>query len=150
MRGRSNPNQRDRALVVDDDPAVVGLVLMKLEGCGIPADGAFSAEEALQFALHHRYRVIVADVHMPRMNGIEMLAAFRETNPFVQVVMLTGDATTEVITESLAHGAADFVVKDTGLSSLTTAVTAAFERAMRWDQLLAVNAEPAPAAPASA
>ena len=122
-----------RTLLVDDDKAIVELATSKLEKAGIAVDAAYSAEEALTMMRTNLYQVAVADIHLPGMKGTEMISSLKGMSPLVQIIMVTGDARSSLVMESIARGAVDFVVKSDGLDPLVSAVCDAFDRAERWD-----------------
>ena len=124
---------RNKVLVVDDDKSIRDLVQKKLAMAGINADAACSAEEGVQAMRKNLYTVIVLDIHLPGMNGPEMIGLLKEVSPVVQVIMLTSDSSFERVIECLDRGAVDFFAKETQqLTLMVGAVFAAIERGIRW------------------
>ena len=119
-------------LAVDDDPAITRLVRSRLKTVGIQCDTASSAEEALQLMQQNLYFVVIADIHMPGMSGVQMISALKEISPLVQVIMLTSDATVERVIAYADRGAVEFFAKGGEPSQLVVTVRFALSRCERW------------------
>ena len=99
-------------LVVDDsemDRRLVGALLEKKPGWKIVY--AVDGEDALSKLDLHGPDVVVADLVMPRMNGLELVEALKNKHPFVPVVILTGKGSEEIAVQALREGAANYVTK---------------------------------------
>jgi len=131
-----------KVLVVDDDDDYLDLVRLELAKAGIRTDGAETAGEGLAKMDKHPYPVVVSDIRMPEMSGVEMLAALKQRNSLVQVIMLTADASIERVIECMDRGATDLYSKTEGLYLMTAAVTAALGRAARWSNWIGTHALP--------
>lgn len=130
-------------LLVDDDESILDLVRLHLRNVGIHADVACGPHDALQKLATGRYRVVVSDVDMPEMSGIELAERIRGMDPLVQVIMLTaGDAPAKLIA-ARAAGAIDLLSKVHDFARIPKVVADALERSRRWARL-----EPTEAAPA--
>ena len=101
-------------LVVDDEVQFVETLVKRLGKRGVKVRAAHSGQQALD-ALEGggatRTDVVVLDVKMPGMDGLETLAAIKKAHPLVEVVMLTGHATVESAIEGMKHGAYDYLMK---------------------------------------
>ncbi len=119
----------DRILVVDDEAASRrGLrALLAREGDRVEeaADGA----EALEKARTFRPAVVIADLVMPRMDGLALLAALQDDLPFAAVILLTGQGTIETAVQAMKAGAYDYLTKPVDLTRLTLVLGKALERA---------------------
>ncbi|MBI3566415.1 MAG: response regulator [Elusimicrobia bacterium] len=102
--------ERD-ALVVDDEPVIVGAVARILRAEGLGVDAAASGAEGLALLAERPYRVAICDLMMTGMDGFAFLAAAARRRPGTPVVMTTGYATVETAVRSLTLGAEDFVPK---------------------------------------
>lgn len=123
----------NRVMVVDDDQSIRNLVQKKLAMAGISADTTCSAEEGLRAMRKNLYTVIVLDIHLPGMNGPEMIGLLKEVSPVVQVIMQTSDSSFERVIECLDRGAVDFFAKETQqLTLMVEAVFAAMGRGIPW------------------
>jgi two-component system response regulator AtoC len=98
-------------LVVDDDPAVGKVLGALLRQDGITAQVASSGAEALQALEDQPFEVVVTDVRMPGMDGMELLAEIKRRWPELPVVMLTAFGTVQLAVEAMKAGAAEFVLK---------------------------------------
>ena len=136
-------SQRLRVLVVDDDPIAAESLAEFLHAEGHIAATAFNAEEALaalaQTGGSERggpFNIVISDVSMPGMGGIELLRRIGKEHPGVVVIMLTGYGTIESAVEALRLGAVDYLTKPVVDSELRLAM----ERAIRQHALVAENA----------
>lgn len=121
-----------RVLVVDDDESIVKLLQAKLKAAGIIPSVAYSADEALQKMNRDLYWVVVADIHMPGMSGVDLVSALKNLSPLVQVIMLTSDTSVGRVIECVDRGATDFISKTEDLGLLVETVSLALERGARW------------------
>ncbi len=117
-----------KTLLVDDDQSILDLVRIHLRNAGIHADVACSPHDALKKLASGRYQVVVSDVDMPEMNGIELAERIRELDPLVQVVMLTAGNVPAKLISSRAAGATDLLSKVYDLARIPAAVADALER----------------------
>jgi len=98
-------------LVVDDDPAV-GRVLEALLGqAGVACQHVLDAKRALEVLRERPVDVVVTDLRMPVMSGVELLDEIVERWPEIPVILMTAHGTVEVAVEAMKKGAADFVGK---------------------------------------
>jgi two-component system response regulator AtoC len=98
-------------LVVDDDPAVGTVLEALLEQAGMRAIHAASAREALTLVEQHPVDLVVTDLRMPEMDGLELLARLAQQAPELPVVVLTAHGTVPLAVEAMRAGAADFLLK---------------------------------------
>jgi DNA-binding NarL/FixJ family response regulator len=117
-----------RVLIADDQRVVRdGLVtiLGNLPGVSVVA-AASNGVEAVSLADEHRPDVVLMDLRMPEMDGVEATAAIRAAHPAVQVVVLTTYADDESIIAALTAGAIGYLTKDAGRDDIHRALEAAF------------------------
>jgi DNA-binding NtrC family response regulator len=101
-----------KVLLVDDEAPFVEALAKRLDRRGVKVISAFSGAEALQkLQEDSRIDVVVLDVKMPGMDGVETLKAIKPAYPLVEVVMLTGHATVESAIEGMKLGALDYLMK---------------------------------------
>ena len=98
-------------LLVDDEEELVETVAERLEIRGIDAEAVTSGEEALQRILEKAYDVVLLDIKMPGLSGIEVLKLIRRQRPKTQVILITGHCTAEDGESGMREGAFDYVVK---------------------------------------
>ncbi|MHB8765144.1 MAG: sigma-54-dependent transcriptional regulator [Deferrisomatales bacterium] len=100
-----------RILVVDDEAVVRKIFTRIFSGTEIEVETAPSGNLALEALQRESFDLVVTDLKMPGMNGIEVLKAIRVLQPEVPVVLITGYATVETAVDAMKHGAADYVTK---------------------------------------
>jgi len=115
-----------RILVVDDEPTIRHVLEQMLQRKGCEVRQAGSAEEALPLLDGWEPDVAMFDVAMPGMNGLELLNAFKERCPESEVVIMTGNVSTESVQRAIRGGAHDFLQKPFGLPE----VWASLEKAL--------------------
>ena len=99
-------------LLTDDEVPFVETMTKRLNKRGLTVLNAFSGNEALkQLKEHKNIEVVILDVKMPGMDGIEALQKIKKQFPLVEVVMLTGHATIETAIEGMKLGAFDYLMK---------------------------------------
>jgi DNA-binding response OmpR family regulator len=109
-------------LVVDDEAAVGQLLSEFLTPKGYEVICALGGLEGLSKLDKHRPEVVLLDVRMPDMDGITVLRRIREVNPWVGVLMMSGNTDTEAAKETLALGAFDYVLKPFDFEYLDRAI----------------------------
>ncbi len=116
-------------LVVDDEGAIRYSISKTLQRVGYQVHAAASGEEALQMMEHYDYDVVLTDIRMPGLSGVELLARIKERAPDVVVILLTGYASLETAIESLRLGAHDYLVKPSSSQDIRNSVAEGVERA---------------------
>jgi CheY-like chemotaxis protein len=103
-----------KILLIDDEPHVRKFLGLVVRGLGSPVViEAGSGEEALRLYAAESPNLVLLDVNLPMMNGLEILAAILKQDPQAQVVMLTSLANRQTIEECLKIGAIGYIRKDT-------------------------------------
>ncbi|HZP72693.1 MAG TPA: HD domain-containing phosphohydrolase [Gaiellaceae bacterium] len=120
-----------RILVIDDEDVVRMLVVEILESAGHVAVGAESAERAFRLLDEAEFDLVVSDVIMPGLSGLELLETMRSRRASLPVVLITGAGTYETLTQALTRGAAGLVTKPFAHADLQAAVTEALDRSSR-------------------
>jgi DNA-binding NtrC family response regulator len=100
-----------RILVVDDEPLVRKSLYESLRGDGFTASMASNGEEAYEKILESYFDIVITDMKMPKMNGIELLKKLRKDFPAISVVLITGYGNVETAVEAMRMGAFDYVTK---------------------------------------
>ena len=114
-----------RILVVEDEVKLARVISLHLEGSGYQVDTASSAEEALRLA--DRADLVLSDLRLPGMDGIDLLGVLHRQNARLPVVVMTAFGTVENAVEAMKRGAADFLLKPFSLDHLTTIVQKTLE-----------------------
>jgi diguanylate cyclase (GGDEF)-like protein len=100
-----------RILVVDDEESVRGFLSQVLSDDGHKITSAASGEEALEIFKKDPYPLVIADIRLGAMNGIELLQHIRKINPESQVIIITSHASLETAIAALRAGAYDYLIK---------------------------------------
>lgn len=117
-----------RVLVVDDEEDFLETLVNRLNRRGISANGALSGLEALNMMEEKEFDVVVLDVRMPGMDGLQVLREIKNRWPFVEVILLTGHGSVESGIEGMRLGAFDYVMKPADLEVLIEKIYQAHER----------------------
>lgn len=117
-----------KILVVDDEVPVCKSIVTALESKGYLVDMAFNGAEALKKDEKQQYDVIVADLMMPGMSGMDLLQKIKEKRPEVQVILVTGYPAIKTAVEAIKLGAFDYIPKPFTPSDLRSAVTRALSK----------------------
>jgi DNA-binding NtrC family response regulator len=116
-------------LLVDDEVPFVETMTKRLNKRDLQVSTAFSGAEALEKLGKERdVEVVILDVKMPGMDGIETLREIKRKQPLVEVVMLTGHATVETAIEGMRLGAFDYLMKPCDMDVLISKVRGAASR----------------------
>jgi DNA-binding NtrC family response regulator len=110
----------DRILVVDDDDAVRELCADALAEAGFAVESVNSADAALRELDAGRFDVVLTDLRMPGLSGLDLLRAIRDGHSEVDVVLMTAHGTVDTAVESLKLGAYDFLTKPFSVGDLTS------------------------------
>jgi putative two-component system response regulator len=120
-----------RILVIDDEPVVRMLVAETLETAGHDVVVAERAEQAIGVFEAEELELVVSDVVMPGLSGLELLETVRARRASLPVILITGAGTYETLSQALTRGAAGLVTKPFSHAELQSAVAGALERASR-------------------
>ena len=131
----SLPSHRTiRILIIDDEPNVLS-VLDSLLSPSHECKTAGSAIEALEYLKEESYDLVLSDIMMPGMTGLELLAEITRLSRETVVIMISGNLNIQSAIEAMRRGAFDYVTKPFNLSDVETAVA----RAIRHQSLLKAN-----------
>jgi DNA-binding NtrC family response regulator len=121
---------KKRILVVEDEEKLRRVIELQLTSTGFDVDQAATAEEGVKVV--DRADLVLTDLRLPKMDGLEFLALIRRQNTQVPVVMMTAYGSVETAVESMKAGATDFLLKPFSLDHLMQVVNKALEvRALR-------------------
>jgi len=120
--GTEQPSDRPRVLAADDEEAILRVYRRVFEPHGIAVDVVQDGEQAVRRYRAARYDAVLTDIHMPGLNGIELLKAIRAHDDQVPVIITTGEPSTDTAIEALDHGAVRYLVKPVSNQDLLAAV----------------------------
>ena len=112
----------EKVLLVDDEEEFIETLAERMRTRGMEVATTNSGANALQLVDAEDYDVVVLDLKMPGIDGLEALKRIKRRRPDIQVVLLTGHATVEKGVEAIKEGALEFLEKPVDLSSLTDAI----------------------------
>jgi DNA-binding NtrC family response regulator len=115
-------------LIVDDEDDFREITVKRLSKKGLTVFSAESGPKALQILDEQRIDVVLLDVKMPEMDGIETLRHIRSRKPLVEVVLLTGHASVDSGIEGMKLGAFDYLMKPIELDPLCEKLDDAYEK----------------------
>ncbi|HUF13454.1 MAG TPA: response regulator [Longimicrobiales bacterium] len=116
-----------RILVVDDEPSIAKMVDRRLRRDGHHCVLAGSGEEALQRLEHASFDLVVTDVFMPGMTGLELVGRLKSHDPTLQIIVMTAQTEVETAVEALRLNADDYLVKPFDLEQLAHSVARSIE-----------------------
>ncbi len=119
---------RIRVLIVDDEKEFRQLFVKRFSLRNLDVDSAGSGKEALEALGRKTFDVVVLDVRMPGMDGIETLKEIKKRHPGIEVIMLTGHGSVKSGIEGMSHGAFDYVLKPFKIDDLLERILKAHER----------------------
>lgn len=121
---------RKRVLVVDDDPVFLGIVERWLVHSGYEVRTVLSGLEAIPLVRQHDFDVILTDLRMPDLNGLQLLRILKDLRPEAIIIFLSGEGTMEEVIEALRFGRSfDFLRKPLrSLNHLNIAIETALEQ----------------------
>ena len=119
---------KHRILVADDEAASRKGLKALLSNWGYAVEEASDGEEALQRAVAFLPAVVVADLVMPKLDGLGLLKAIQEELPFATVIILTGHGTIETAVDAMKHGAYDYATKPVDVPRLRILIQRALEK----------------------
>ncbi|MFH1686400.1 MAG: response regulator [bacterium] len=121
-------NQDIHVVVADDEAIVLSLVTDALEDEGFEVSGASDGHQGLELVRNRPTQLIITDIRMPHMDGIEMVKQAKEINPDVVVIFMTGYADLSSAKEAIKQGALEYILKPFELAEIRQAVRKAVEK----------------------
>ena len=111
-----------RILIVDDEVEICSMLNDHLRDLGYETFTATTGEKALRLVKEARPHLMLLDIRMPEMGGVEILRQIRSFDHEIGIIMITGYHDVEIAQEALKLGASDFVTKPIDLTYLETSV----------------------------
>src|SRR6266498_365015 len=127
-------NRPAKLLIIDDEPSVLS-VLYSLLNNSHDCKTATSAVEAIEYLKEEKYDLVLSDIMMPGMSGLELLAEITRLSSDTVVILISGNLNIQSAIEALRRGAFDYVTKPFNLSDVETAVA----RGLRHHWLVKAN-----------
>lgn len=117
-------------LFVDDEVDFLETLLKRMKKRDVNVTGIKSGEEALELLAREPVDVLVLDLRMPEMDGIQTLREIKKRYPLIEVIMLTGHASLEVALEGMELGAFDYLMKPIDIDELLYKIQDAHKKKM--------------------
>ena len=128
-------NSKLSILVVDDDEIIRMVLRQSLEKEGYHVSTDNSAEEALNTLQRSFFHVVITDIMMGEMNGVELLLQIKEINSLMQIYIMTSHGTLPHVIQCMQGGAYDFFEKPLKIEDILISLGEAARRATRWSSL---------------
>lgn len=112
----------EKILVVDDEKATLSMLSLLLDAYGYAVLTAENGESGLEIFRNERPSIVLTDIKMPGMDGIEMLQKIKEDDHDAEVIMITGHGDMELAIKSLKYEATDFITKPINVDALEIAL----------------------------
>ncbi|MFH2002274.1 MAG: response regulator [Planctomycetota bacterium] len=134
---------RVRILIVDDEVGILEALQTHLEMDGYEVLTASSAQEALEeFKKQKKIHIVLTDINMPNMDGIELLERIKMASANTVVIMITAYTSLMKVANSRTYGASDYLLKPfRDLSEVDAVIDRAYEQITRWEDILAETLE---------
>jgi DNA-binding NtrC family response regulator len=120
--------RKAKIIVLDDEPNIVEVILARLEAMGFPARGFTSAAQALGALKADNFHVLLTDLKMPDMDGMEVLRCAKQIDPDIEVILFTAYGSIEGAVEAMKQGAHDYLVKPFEPIELIAKIESAVEK----------------------
>ena len=128
-----------KLLIVDDEAEIRDMLARHFQYLGFQVDTACDGIEAIEKLAQSRTEVIISDIVMPRMNGVELLRIVRQQYPMIHSIMVTGYVTLDNALSCMRLGADTCIFKPLeDLTELENAVDVAVGRLKRWQEKLKI------------
>jgi DNA-binding NtrC family response regulator len=114
-----------RILIVDDEEELVSALVERLNLRGFQARGVTRGMAALEYLQDEECDVVLLDVKMPGLGGLETIRRIKDMRPRLQVVLLTGHGSVKSVEDGMALGAFDYLMKPVKIDSLVRILEAA-------------------------
>ncbi len=120
--------QKMKVLIVDDETDASEILSLRLKRRNIESDSASTGEQALEYLKTNKVDVVLLDVKMPGMDGIEVLGHIKRDHAGVEVIMISGHANLEVAADCMDIGAFDYQLKPVDLDTICHKIEDAYKQ----------------------
>ena len=114
-----------RVLIVDDEEELVSALVERLKLRGFAAHGVTDGSAALEFLEEEACDVVLLDVKMPGLGGLEVIRRIKTGDPHLEVILLTGHGSVKSVEDGMALGAFDYLMKPVKIDNLVRILAAA-------------------------
>ena len=113
-------------LVVDNEKGFASILADHLKTKSINAESVYSGRDALSSVMAFKPDVIILDIQMPDVSGVEVLTRIKESDPAIEIIVLTGNGSFDVGIECMQLGAFDYLMKPVDLDQLLETIESAY------------------------
>jgi len=117
-----------QSLIVDDDRSIGEILKELVSRCGVSVEAFSDGQDAIEFIKRQPVDIVITDLMMPKVGGLEVLHFAKNTNPDSVVIIITGHASLETAIEAVRKGAYDYIKKPFKLQEVKIAFNNAVER----------------------
>ncbi len=115
-----------RVLVVDDDPIICHLIEEVLVQEGYTVDVSFSGTDALQMIQIYNYHLLITDLEMPGIDGLELIQKVKKQNSDIRAIMINDNTTVDLVTRPMRHRIDNYMKKPFNIIELKKVVEQTF------------------------
>ncbi|MCB2182364.1 MAG: response regulator [Desulfobulbaceae bacterium] len=130
-----------KLLLVDDEPEITSYLQIFLNDLSYSSQTATSADEALKIIEQNEIDILITDIRMPGMNGLELMARAKANNPNMQCMIITGHGDLDLAQKAIRQGALDFICKPIKFEEVESAVIEGMTRVQLYKKLNERQAE---------
>ena len=120
--------ERSKILLIDDEAASREALVLLLKSSDYQLTGCGSGKEAFQFLQRERFDVVITDLLLPDISGIDILKKVKEDSPLTEVILITGYASAETAVQAMKEGAFDYITKPLNIDELRIILAKAVEK----------------------
>jgi DNA-binding NtrC family response regulator len=131
----------EKILVIDDEKSILDLLSVVFEKEGYSVKTSLSATRAVELIGNEDFDIIISDIKMPKMSGMELLRYVRKNRPDIPIVMITAYGTIKQAVEALKEGAMDYIVKPFDVEELKIIVAQGLEKKRLMEENLFLKKE---------
>ena len=117
-----------KLLLVDDEADYLDTLIRRMQRRNVNVKGVARGQDALAWLAEHGADVVILDVRMPGMDGLQTLREIKKRHPLVEVIMLTGHASMQAAIEGMEMGAFDYLMKPMDMDELLYKAEDAFKK----------------------
>lgn len=128
-------------VIIDDNPGSLELLSTALEGAGIRILTAQDPEDGIEIIFRERPQIVLTDLVMPGLTGLEVLDRVVEFDPAIDVILMTAHYTSESAVEAIRKGAADYLNKPVSISALRQRISKLVEQTRRRKRTEAIESQ---------
>jgi len=124
--------RKNRILLVDDEELILDMLGEALTADDVEVHKAHNGRDAIELFEERTFDVVLTDILMPNMSGAQLVPKLKMSDPFIQIIVMTGYPTLEKIATILECGASDFIIKPFKLDNVHAIVQENIVRSKRW------------------